>query len=244
MDNKISPIDYIKLWNLLAAGREEWASLLVPEWRSEDRKTALKLGLITADKEKPKEDDLLRLRKKSKAKQVKETTRVNPQIKLKLTDEGLAYLGDHLDAPLPKTSKAFLPVLEFILGRLAAKGPGREVLASLLGRVPRQRPEPRPKPILKPTSPVEPLTPEIVLARIRALPRASFMSAGGLRLCELRKALPNYPRNELDKTLLAMQSDGKIVIYRFDSPAMIRKEDEEAAMYIAGLVRHYIYVTC
>ncbi len=80
-------------------------------------------------------------------------------------------------------------------------------------------------------------------ARIR---EESLELAGGIkrrvRLKDLRSRLADVGREELDRELLSLQSDQRLVLYRLDNPAEITRADEEAALFVAGNPRHIIYL--
>lgn len=62
-----------------------------------------------------------------------------------------------------------------------------------------------------------------------------------VRLSELRRKL-STSRETLDHLLLAMQTEGRLVLYKMDNPAEITPEDERAALSIAGQPRHLVYL--
>ncbi len=63
-----------------------------------------------------------------------------------------------------------------------------------------------------------------------------------VRLYELRQALPNASRSELDAKLLSMQKEKKLVIYKLDDPSEITPEDDQAAIDILGTKKHIVYM--
>jgi len=62
-----------------------------------------------------------------------------------------------------------------------------------------------------------------------------------VRLSDLRRKL-STSREKLDDLLLAMQTEGRLVLYKMDNPAEITPEDEKAALSIAGQPRHLVYL--
>ena len=42
--------------------------------------------------------------------------------------------------------------------------------------------------------------------------------------------------------LLEMQVAGRLVLYKLDNPTEITREDEQAALFIAGQPRHLVYL--
>jgi hypothetical protein len=81
-----------------------------------------------------------------------------------------------------------------------------------------------------------------VLDRIRRIDPGRRMPGGGIRLVEIRKEFPEIRPADLDLILRKLQSDGELVIYRFDNPALITPEDREAEIRFSGVVRHYIFL--
>ncbi|MDR1658439.1 MAG: hypothetical protein LBT47_12990 [Deltaproteobacteria bacterium] len=252
MDITISPLNLLKLWNLLAVGGEEWNSLIRPALDAKERERLRQLGLLQTLKKLPGPEDLARLKKapkeaKSAVKEPKakdETGKtkkapVRELIKIKLTDRGLTYLGDHLGDPISKTSTAAAPVLIFIMERLGAKKRGREAINDLLGMSGREVVN---QPNAVPQALSLKLTSQIIISRIRTISPQFFMAGGGLRLSELRKVLPEFDKEEIDRTLLDMQKERQLVLYRFDSPALVTAADAEATLYISGAPRHYLFL--
>lgn len=62
-----------------------------------------------------------------------------------------------------------------------------------------------------------------------------------VRLADLRENL-DVVREELDRALLKMQVDGKLVLFRLDNPMDIKPRDVEAAIHICGAPRHIVYL--
>ena len=63
-----------------------------------------------------------------------------------------------------------------------------------------------------------------------------------VRLYTLRKELVNIERSLLDKTLLQMQSDEKLLLYSMDDIYNIKPEDTDAAIHIGEFARHILYM--
>jgi len=62
-----------------------------------------------------------------------------------------------------------------------------------------------------------------------------------IRLADLRRQVA-IPADVLDRTLLAMQQDGQVVLYKLDNAAEISPEDARAALHIANEPRHIVYL--
>jgi hypothetical protein len=80
----------------------------------------------------------------------------------------------------------------------------------------------------------------------RRLLAVSLALGGGpghrVRLSDLRHALSDVSRGDVDRTLLDLQRQEKLVLYRIDDPTDIRPEDERAALMVAGNPRHIVYL--
>jgi len=77
--------------------------------------------------------------------------------------------------------------------------------------------------------------------------RACLELAGGVsrrrvRLRELRAKLPDVSREQLDRELLGLQRAEKLVLYRIDDPTDVAVEDERAALQVAGVPHHVVYL--
>jgi hypothetical protein len=80
--------------------------------------------------------------------------------------------------------------------------------------------------------------------RIRS---AALELAGGqprtrVRLRDLRARLNDMPRAQLDRELMELQRAGSLVLYRIDDPTDVTKDDELAALQVAGFPRHILYL--
>jgi len=49
-------------------------------------------------------------------------------------------------------------------------------------------------------------------------------------------------RSDLDRALLKMQNEGKLVLFRIENPAELTPDDERAALYVADNPRHLVYL--
>lgn len=136
-------------------------------------------------------------------------------------------MAKNLGAPLPNTQKA-APVLAAVLRRL---GPFLERQAASLAE-------------FASGDATSAAFDQVDLAeRIRLV---GLQLGGGprhrVRLAELRSRLANVERATLDATLLDLQRQGRLVLYRIDDPQDIRPEDTQAALMIAGNPRHILYL--
>ena len=61
-------------------------------------------------------------------------------------------------------------------------------------------------------------------------------------LRDLRPALRDVPREALDRALLAMQEEGRLLLYHMDNAFERTREDDEAAIDISGAKRHLLYM--
>ena len=86
------------------------------------------------------------------------------------------------------------------------------------------------------------MDPGELLRRAKAIGSEFLMPGGGLRLSELRKIAREFSREEVDGALLELQRRGDVVIYPFDDPSLVTKEDREAALRTSGGFRHYLFV--
>ena len=64
-----------------------------------------------------------------------------------------------------------------------------------------------------------------------------------IRIADLKRELPDIPSEEINKALLDLQRQDRLVLMRIDDPTDIRPADKQAAITIAGNPRHIIYVT-
>ncbi len=75
-----------------------------------------------------------------------------------------------------------------------------------------------------------------------------FQASGGrwnvrVRLADLRRALTDVPRDQLDQTLLAMERQEGLVLYPLDDPQEIHGEDEAAGLAnTLGIRRHILCI--
>lgn len=80
--------------------------------------------------------------------------------------------------------------------------------------------------------------PAEVLETIRRLAKGE--RARRVKLADVRDALPDLPRDELDRELLALQARGAVVLYSEDNPAWLTARDKAAALELADDVRRHL----
>lgn len=154
-------------------------------------------------------------------------------IEVELTDKAWDWAGRHLDAPHSLTGPAGTILSDWmgLLARyMAASGVS---LAEILSpRAPEPRPEPRPEPA------------PLVFAAVRAA--AIALGAGQtnvrVRLKDLRRALPDAGRRQLDDLLRQAAGRGEIALYHLDDPRDRTAEDEAAGIDLGGRSAHILYV--
>jgi hypothetical protein len=151
---------------------------------------------------------------------------------LVLQDEAWEFVAEHLSSALPKTAKAS-KLLQQVLRRIKhLLQTGERSLADFVGG----------QSVVE-TRGAESAEPREIddEVRLACLALAHGETRKRVRLKDLRPRL-TIPRDALDRTLLAMQTAGRLVLYKLDNPAEITTEDEQAALFIAGQPRHLVYL--
>jgi len=64
-----------------------------------------------------------------------------------------------------------------------------------------------------------------------------------VRLAQLREKLADVTRQELDETILGLQTQSKLVLYTLDNPNEITAQDKNAAILIGREPRHILYIS-
>jgi len=149
---------------------------------------------------------------------------------LLLGDEANEFVMKHLGAPVPARAYAG-KVLEAVLGKvrefLQTEG---HSLEEMFGR--------SSAPVLHP--------PPGVSDPVQAVREAYLGLTRGEKRCRVRladlRAKVGVPRPVLDATLLAMQNDRQLVLYKLDNPAEVSDADRESAVYIVDEPRHVVYL--
>lgn len=208
-----NPLQTLFLWRLLASEGGEFWKNTKPQVSTAERKELEAAGLIAIDK-----------RKESDRKGAR------PIMYVSLSEQGWNWAVEHLNAEISKKSNASGPILQDILAKLKIH---LERTGSSLADF-----------VCPPEGEVT-SEPEDIPSRIRR----SYCSASGgrwnvrVRLAELRRALPEVPRAELDESLLAMERQGSVVLYPLDDPQEIEPEDEAAGLPNSlGIRRHIVYL--
>ena len=154
---------------------------------------------------------------------------------LSLTDEGWAWLGDHLDADLHTRSPVGAEVLQLFLGRLKTFLDSKNLA---LGD------------FMTAAEPPVASTAETVAAddpKARVTTAYYALSSGRanarVRIADLRRALATIPRPVFDGALLDLATTGEASLFRLDNPAEISPDDREAVLRTpSGEERHIIYL--
>lgn len=209
-----SPLQTLFLWRLLANGGGEFWKDVKPAIDAKDRKLLEAAGLIAVEK-----------RKQTTAK-----NRSVAALHVALTEQGWDWAASHLDAEISTKSTAAGPILRDVLKKLKVHlERSRTALADF---------------IAGPPSP--PGGERLDLCqRIR---QAYCRTSGGqwnvrVRLADLRRALADVPRKDLDEALLAMERGGSAVLYSLDDPQETRPEDQAAGLENSlGIRRHIVYI--
>ncbi len=180
---------------------------------SKDRNVLEAAGLVATEK-----------RKESGAKGSR------PILFVFLTEQGWNWAASHLDADFSQTSNATGPVLRAILSKLKLHlAHSNTSLADFI------------------CPPKENRLKDDIEMRDRVR-QGYFQASGGrwnvrVRLADLRRALTDVPRDQLDHTLLAMERQEVLVLYPLDDPQEIRGEDEAAGLAnTLGIRRHILCI--
>lgn len=171
---------------------------------------------------------------------------------IRSSDEAWGWASEHLAGPMtssprrkkspaaapPKKAKATVRsvnagrVLEDLLTHLAGYFEERgETLATFLQRAPSARTAEASEPS------------SALAARVRGV---LLELAGGsqkrVHLKDLRAALSEVSREQLDRALLDLQSAQQLTLYRLDNAVELTPADQEAALFVAGNPRHIVYL--
>ncbi len=208
-----SPLQTLFLWRLLASDGGDFWKRIKPPIEAKERKALEEAGLITVEK-----------RKESERKGAR------PVLVVSLTEQGWDWASNHLDADFSQKSPAAGPVLHSILGKLKVH----------LARTGTSLAD-----FVCPPAMVRADGQTDMAQRIRD---GYYQASGGrwnvrVRLADLRGALADVARDELDTVLLAMEREGGLVLYPLDDPQEIRPDDEAAAVpNTLGIRRHIVYI--
>jgi hypothetical protein len=178
----------------------------------------LKPALTAGERRQLEEAGLIELEKRGRARHIM------------LTDEAWAWAADHLDGEI-SVSKYAAPALRGVL--TALKTHLRQQGLTLAEFV-------------APEEPADDQVPDPGLSRrVREayLKASAGQSNVRVRLCDLRRELPDVSRDRLDRHLVDMQAQAcGLVLWPLDDPLDLTTEDQEAALEIAGEKRHILYL--
>ncbi|MDR1166181.1 MAG: hypothetical protein LBO66_10045 [Deltaproteobacteria bacterium] len=224
MDQNLKSVELLLLWDLLSRGEGEFLLKLVsPRYSKQNRDSLKRLGLIAESQEKEVRDG------KSAGR---------PKTWVKLTDKGWRYLEENMSAPIETRSPAVGAIMGRVLALLSQYMLQERVpISRVFGPPPPVPPFPVPPP---PPDGDEPKDARTLLSLARAFPLEKRMDGGGIRLATLRQAYPRLARASLDHWLLELQSQGALVLYRFDDPTLVTPADEDAALRVNSNPRHYL----
>ncbi|MDR2613419.1 MAG: hypothetical protein LBG06_11605 [Deltaproteobacteria bacterium] len=79
---------------------------------------------------------------------------------------------------------------------------------------------------------------EAILNALRAIPKSLRMPGGDIRLATVRAELPGVPGNFLDSALIELQDRRVLVLWAYESQAMVLPEDAAAAVTVGGRPCH------
>ncbi|MDR0354721.1 MAG: hypothetical protein LBJ64_03165 [Deltaproteobacteria bacterium] len=244
----IDPKTRLYLWRLLINGGTQWQPLARPEISASVRTELVEAGLLTeawavphgADRKKITQQNYDR-KKRSERKSPKPVDQSEKEeakkpkkppeskcIFVTLTAKGRDYLAAQCSSPVSAASKASGPVLNWLLEKMSQN-------ASLLSGL---------KDLVASDAVAAPaeLTSENLLKHINSLPLSEFMPGGGLQLSVLKKSLPAFSGAEVDKALLSLSREGKIVLYQYADPRRVTPEDEAAALHVSGVVKNFLFI--
>lgn len=210
------PKNEILLWKMILTGEEPAKSQLQPPHSSEDRKPLEENGLIEYE---------------TRIENRKRVTR------LVLTDKAWDWASKTPPSAIAQSkSPQAAVVLELALTKLVSYLNQRGL--SLVDFVGNRDPLPHHQPPADTSSwQKQPLAEKIlqVSHELGALSRT-------ISLSDLRKRLPDIPREHLDQELLQLERSGRIAIMTIDDPLAITPEIDEAAIDILGYKKHVLLI--
>jgi hypothetical protein len=163
------------------------------------------------------------------------------------TDAAWDWANRHLGARLSPGSTAASPILHHVLSQLGDFFAQRGLTLSDLFSPGAPAADEADAPATL-ASDAPPPRSEDEETRVRDQIRATLGRLGQgrarrrVRLADVRETLATIPRRRLDAALLAMQSDGELVLYRLDNRAELRPRDHEAALHVGDAPRHLVYL--
>ena len=143
---------------------------------------------------------------------------------IEVTAHGWSWAAENLDAKVSDHSPAAGPILEAWLTRLKHYTQRSRVpLAEIMTAAKR---------------PIQ--LPERITEAYLAISGGNW--AKRVRLSQLRDKLHDVRRQDLDETIVGMQSQKKLVLYALDNPSEITDQDQHAAIMIGREPRHILYM--
>jgi hypothetical protein len=79
-----------------------------------------------------------------------------------------------------------------------------------------------------------------IMRLLIAIPKSRHMPGGGLEMAVVRDALRELPRRDVDRILIDLQNQKRIVLY--PSVEKATPEQAEAAVLVSGDPRHFLYI--
>lgn len=147
-----------------------------------------------------------------------------------LTDKAWRWAGENLQAEFsPRATAQIPPTLRGVLARLEAFLVHHGLTLADFLSPPQKVPKPPP-----------------LLSTEQRIAAACLALTGGVpnlrvRLADLRRELADIPRATLDRTLLAMQQQDRLVLLPLDDPQEITPADTQAVLKVLGHARHILY---
>ena len=210
-----SPLQTLFLWRLLCSEGGEFCRRMRPELPAPEKRSLVAAGLIELESRRDAANGRA----------------ARPAQYAVLTELGWEWASRHLDAEISMRSHAAAGVLLAIMRKLKTHLARQRIsLAEFI--------------CSQPSGTCAVGQPDLI-SRMRAAYREA---AGGrwnvrVRLADLRRMLPDVPRQQLDAALLALEREPGTVLYSLDDPQEIRPEDESAALgNSAGTPRHIVYI--
>lgn len=78
---------------------------------------------------------------------------------------------------------------------------------------------------------------------LEAAQKLSTRAGDRVHIAEIKRLLPSLPLHTLHSTLLTLQQQGKLILYKLDDPKARTPADDAAALEVAGSPRHIVYLT-
>jgi hypothetical protein len=239
------PLETLVLWRLLANGGGDFDKDIKPKLNKSRRDKLVRAGLIAVVKQ--------------------EDSRTGHRCNhVALTDKGWQWAETHLDQDVSR-SPAAGPILQSIMTRLKTHLAYRQLsLAAFIEPAcdtgadnvmvcnagmesgPQGDQHPSDTANANAADPMWPTNGSAKLqSRVVSTCRklANGRPAARIRLANLRAALTDVSRKQLDMTLLDMEASESVVLYPLDNPRELSPDDLEAALpNSAGFNRHIIYL--